>query len=245
LQHVECEPAAAYAEELLDRGLEYVAVDVDEGGPLPDWREFSGIIAMGGPMSTYEDAEFPWLAAEHELIADAVRSGLPFWGVCLGAQLLASALGAPVRRTERPEIGVLPVELSRDAGIDPVFRIAPREFLAFHWHSDTYELPPAAVHLASSRATFQQAFTINRAYGLQFHLEVSAELAREWAQLPAYARSLDNALGQDALSPLLAAVQANAAEMTELARKLLGRWLETIVFPLHSEARTAEAQRAK
>lgn len=245
LQHVECEPAAAYAEVLVDRGVEYVAVEVDEGEPLPNWREFGGIIAMGGPMSTYEDKEFPWLVPEKELIADAVRSGLPYWGVCLGAQLLASALGAPVRRADKAEIGVLPVELSRDAHLDPVFQVAPREFLAFHWHSDTYELPPAAVHLASSRATYQQAFTINRAYGLQFHLEVSAELPGEWAELPPYARSLEAALGRDALPCLLGAVDASATEMTGLASKLMSRWLETTVFPLQSEPLTADARRAR
>ena len=101
LQHIDCEPPAAYGRELAERGIRCHTVELDAGEPLPDWRGYAAIIAMGGPMGAYDDQSLPWLAAEKRTIAQAVRSGMPFWGVCLGAQLLAASLGArvfPARR---------------------------------------------------------------------------------------------------------------------------------------------------
>lgn len=228
LQHVECEPPAAYEDELRDRGLELERVEVDEGEPLPDWREFGCIVAMGGPMGAYEDVRLPWLTDEKLLIADAVRAGKPFWGVCLGAQLLAASLGATVTPGPAPEIGMLSVTRTEAARRDPVFRHLPDEFMSLQWHSDTYELPPGATRLARSDAYEQQAFVVERAYGLQFHLEVTPALAREWAAVPAYADSLSALLGEGALDRLLADVAARRAETESLARRIFGAWLEDI-----------------
>jgi GMP synthase-like glutamine amidotransferase len=166
LQHIACEPPGAYEEELLDWGAELVRVEVDEGESLPEWRQFDAIIAMGGPMGAYEDQRLPWLAAEKQLIAAAVRSGLPFWGVCLGAQLLAASLGARVAPGAAPEVGVLPVNRTLGGARDPVFSAAPDEFMALQWHGDTFALPEGAVRLAGSEAYEQQAFSWRRAYAL-------------------------------------------------------------------------------
>ncbi len=121
LQHIACEPPAAYEDELRATGLELVRVELDEGDELPDWRGFGAVVVMGGPMGAYEEREHPWLVAEKRLLREAVEAGVPVWGVCLGAQLLASALGARVYRGDTPEVGVLPVELTPDATGDPVF----------------------------------------------------------------------------------------------------------------------------
>ena len=107
LQHISCEPPAAYEDELRAWGVELHRVEIDEGEPLPDWREFAGIVAMGGPMGAYEDERLPWLTAEKRLIAEAVADGRPYWGVCLGAQLLAASLGARVYPGPVAEVGVL------------------------------------------------------------------------------------------------------------------------------------------
>jgi GMP synthase-like glutamine amidotransferase len=229
LQHIACEPAAAYGDELLARGIPIETARPDRGEPLPDWRAFCAIVAMGGPMAAYEEAVYPWLSAELALIGDAVRGGVPYWGVCLGAQLLAAALGAPVRPGEAPEIGVLPVALSEAAPSDPVFAQSPREFAALQWHGDTYELPRGATHLASSALCEQQAFVFRRAYGLQFHLEASAALVADWGAVPAYRESLQQARGAGALSELLAEATAAERRMNELAREIFGRWLEDVV----------------
>src|ERR1700761_9575366 len=120
LQHIACEPPAAYEDEMRAWGVRIERVMVDQGDALPDWRGYAGIVAMGGPMGAYEDDSFPWLVAERSLIADAVRAGTPYWGVCLGAQLLAASLGAEVYPGPEPEVGVLPVFATPEAETDPV-----------------------------------------------------------------------------------------------------------------------------
>ena len=229
LQHIACEPPAAYEDELRAWGLELQRVEVDAGESLPDWRAFSGIVAMGGPMGAYEDERLPWLTDEKRLIAEAVRAGTPYWGVCLGAQLLASALGARVYAGDEAEVGVLPVRPTAAAAADPVFAPAPPEFRALTWHTDTWELPDGAVRLAGSDAYEQQAFVFRRAYGVQFHLEVDVRLATEWGAVPEYADSLRRLLGDDGLERLTAAVGHHELESVALARGLFARWLEHVV----------------
>jgi GMP synthase (glutamine-hydrolysing) len=229
LQHIGCEPPAAYEDELRAWEIELVRVQLDAGEPLPDWRRHSGIVAMGGPMGAGDDARLPWLAPEKRLIGEAVRAGLPYWGVCLGVQLLAASLGAAVFAGESAEVGMLPVNLTPSAATDPVFSVLPAQFAALQWHGDTYELPEGAVQLARSEAYEQQAFRVQRAYGLQFHLEVDAALAREWGEVPAYAQSLRELLGDEGLPTLLEQIRRHEDETTALARRLFAAWLEHVV----------------
>lgn len=230
LQHISCEPPGAYEDELLAWGGELVRVEVDEGQPIPGLDGFDGLIAMGGPMGAYEDERLPWLIEEKQLIARAVGEGLPVWGVCLGAQLLAASVGARVMPGPAPEVGVLSVHRTSAAKSDPVFSALPETFVALQWHGDTFELPAEGVQLARSDAYENQAFKVGRAaYGLQFHIEVGTSLANEWGDVPAYAQSLDAIMGEGSLPRLLDEVRVHEAEMTALARKLFARWLEQIV----------------
>jgi GMP synthase (glutamine-hydrolysing) len=228
LQHIDCEPPAAYGDELLARGIPADTVNLHAGEPLPDWRGYAGIIAMGGPMGTYDEDVHPWLAAEKRQIEQAVREGMPFWGVCLGAQLLAASLGARVYPGPQPEVGVLAVRLTPEASGDPVFGGAPAVFEALQWHGDTYELPQRAVRLAGSELYEQQAFVFQRAYALQFHIEVSASLLSEWTAVPEYAASLAAVPGPDPAAELLAQVRRAQDESVALARSLFSRWLERV-----------------
>lgn len=229
LQHIGCEPPAAYEDEILERGLALHRVELDRGGQVPDWRVCRAIVVMGGPMGAYDDALYPWLGPEKRLIAEAVRAGKPFWGVCLGAQLLAASLGASVAPGPAPEVGVLPVELTAAAAEDPVFAGAPPSFQAFHWHGDSYELPPGAVQLARSELYEQQAFVFARAYALQFHLEVTPALVAEWGAVPAYAQSLERLPGGRSLPVLLAQLADVEQSAVALARELFARWLVHVV----------------
>jgi GMP synthase (glutamine-hydrolysing) len=229
LQHISCEPPAAFEDELRSRGLDLARVELDEGDRLPDWREFAGTIVMGGPMGAYEEEAHPWLVEEKRAIGAAARAGHPVWGVCLGAQLLADALGAAVYPGPEAEVGVLPVELLPAAAHDPVFRHAPPSFPTLQWHGDTFDLPAGATPLASSPAYPNQAFVFERAYGLQFHLEVSPELAAQWGDVPAYAASLEAIKGPGALDRLIGEVSEHAEATVPLARALFGRWLEQVV----------------
>jgi GMP synthase (glutamine-hydrolysing) len=229
LQHIACEPPGVYEDVLHERGVTIHRVELDEGEPLPDWRAFDAIVAMGGPMGALDDDEHPWLVDEKRLIAEAVRSGLPFWGVCLGVQLLAASLGARVYPGSAPEVGLLPVTLTDEALADPVFAGMPRDLLSLQWHGDTFDLPDGAARLAGSTAYPNQAFRFGTAaYGVQFHLEVSPSLAREWADVPAYAESLESVLGPGALDRLLAELEASADGVLSDGRRLFERWLGTV-----------------
>jgi GMP synthase-like glutamine amidotransferase len=241
LQHIACEPPGVYEDVLRERGASIHRVEIDAGEALPSWREFDAIVAMGGPMSATDDAELPWLTAEKRLIAEAVRAGTPFWGVCLGVQLLASSLGARVYPGDAPEVGILPVSLTPEGREDPVFGYLPDGLLTLQWHGDTFDLPEGAVRLAGSDAYPNQAFRAGRAYGVQFHLEVSPEMAREWAEVPAYAASLERVLGAGALGELIEQLDTAAAEMLEHGRVLFERWLDGAAAPDASPTSRASA----
>jgi GMP synthase (glutamine-hydrolysing) len=226
LQHIDCEPPGAYEDVLHEEGWELIRVELDEGDALPDPDGFDAIVAMGGPMSVNDEDALPWLRDEKELIAAAVRAGTPFFGACLGVQLLASALGSKVYPGPEPEIGLLPVRLTEAARSDPVFAGLPEELLTFQWHGDTFDLPAGATLLAGSPAYANQAFRFGeRAYGVQFHLEVSPEMAREWSLVPEYAASLESVLGAGAAGRLLDELAARADELRGHARALFRRWL--------------------
>jgi GMP synthase (glutamine-hydrolysing) len=227
LQHIACEPPGVFEDVLLERGADLHRVELDEGDPLPDWRDFDAIVAMGGPMSANDEGELPWLRDEKRLIGEAVRAGVPYWGVCLGVQLLASALGARVYPGDVPEVGLLPVELTGDGRADPVFGDLNATLVTLQWHGDTFDLPEGAVRLASSPAYANQAFRVENAYGVQFHLEVSAEMAREWAEVPEYIASLERTLGPERAPVFLAEIEASADDMRAAGRTLFERWLSS------------------
>ncbi len=226
LQHIACEHPGVFSEVMEERGVEAVPVELDANEALPDWREFDAVLAMGGPMGAGDEGEHPWLAAEKRLVREAVEAGRPFLGVCLGVQLLADALGARVYPLERAEVGLLPVELTAEGREHPLFGGLDDPFVSLQWHGDTFELPPGAVRLASSPLVANQAFQAGeRAYGVQFHLEVTREMAREWAEVPAYRQSLAETLGEERGAAFLAEIESRASELHPAARRLFENWL--------------------
>jgi GMP synthase-like glutamine amidotransferase len=175
VQHVEPERPYAIGEALSDAGAELVLRRTYVPEPLPRHiGDFDGLVVMGGPMSAASGEGFATHGQEIRLLAEAIDIGLPTLGVCLGAQLLAAAAGGRVVPGRvGPEIGWAPVRFSAAAARDPLFAATPAELTVLHWHGDTYELPPGAVHLASSASYAQQAFRVGAAaWGLQFHVEV-------------------------------------------------------------------------
>ena len=230
LQHIACEPPGAFEDVLAAAGADIHRVELDEGDALPPWQDFVAIVAMGGPMSVHDDAELPWLTAEKQAIADAVRAGVPYWGSCLGVQLLAAALGARVYSGTQPEVGELPVTLTDEGRSDPVFAGLPAEFLTLQWHGDTFDVPEGGVLLASSPAFPNQAFRVGRtAYGVQFHVEVTEQMAREWAGVPAYAEYADRVLGAGGIDRLMADFDAARERMLDVGRRMFERWVEIAV----------------
>lgn len=176
IQHIEPEESFAIGEAMYANGIELDERRVYAGDPVPSAISgFDGLVVMGGPMSAASDADFPTRQAEIALIADALEVGVPTIGVCLGAQLLAAAAGGVVYGgSEGPEIGWAPVRLLEAASEDPLLGGLPSPLTVLHWHSDTFELPAGAEHLASSERYANQAFRLGTsAWGLQFHLEVT------------------------------------------------------------------------
>lgn len=242
IQHIACEPPGAYEDEMLSRRIAFDRVQIDEGQRLPDWRGYDGIIAMGGPMSANDEALLPWLAGEKRAIGEAVHAGMPYWGVCLGAQLLAASLGARVHRGASPELGIYEdLALTKDASEDPVFASLPSPLRTFQWHGETFELPDGARLLAGSAAYRNQAFVWRRAYGLQFHFEVSPALARSWLEIDAYAEELRAAQGLTAVEALRRDLNA-LGEVMPLARTLFGRWIDRVVAPATIQSATVSCQ---
>jgi GMP synthase (glutamine-hydrolysing) len=229
LQHIACEPPGVYEDVLVELGAAIHRVELDEGDPLPDWREFDAIVAMGGPMSANDDDELPWLRAEKALIAEAVHAGVPFFGACLGSQLLAASLGGEVGPGPAPEVGILPVFLTEAAVTDPVFAGLPRVLPTLQWHGDTFALPEGSVLLASSPAYPNQAFRWGpSAYAVQFHLEVSREMAEEWARVPTYADALAQVLGPGSATALVDELGVRAEEMRAHGRRLFRQWSDLV-----------------
>lgn len=165
---------------------------MDCGEPVPDVSEIGGLVVMGGPMGVSDVADHPHLAAEQALIRAAVERDLPVLGVCLGAQLLAAALGAQVFRGASLEIGIGEVTLTPEGLEDRVLGGGPAALPVIHWHQDTFSLPARGIHLARSALYPNQAFRAgSRAYAFQFHVEVDREMAAEWAAALPPAISLD------------------------------------------------------
>jgi GMP synthase-like glutamine amidotransferase len=145
------------------------------GEVAPTPGEWDLLVVMGGPMNIYEEAEFPWLRAEKACLDAILAEDRPVLGVCLGAQLLADRLGGFVGRNAWSEIGWQTLELTRAGAADPVFSALPERLEAFHWHGDTFAIPPGATHAAFTEACAAQAFRKGRCVGLQCHLELDPD----------------------------------------------------------------------
>lgn len=226
LRHIECEGPGAYTAVL----KEYAPVTTVRlwREPIPSHLEFSAIVVMGGPMAAYDGPLFAWIDDEIAYLRRAIAADIPVWGVCLGSQLLAAALGARVYADTIPEVGVKQVALTEEAEADPVWGGFPREFPVLQWHGDTFELPEGAARLASSQQCPNQLFRHGRNYGIQFHIEADGAMAREWLAVDEYAASLEKALGVGAATKLLTDVDDAEATNLALADQAARRWLENV-----------------
>ncbi|GGY73430.1 amidotransferase [Cellvibrio zantedeschiae] len=178
LQHVPFEDIGSLIQDVKASGHSLTTTHWYKGDSAPELESFDLLVVMGGPMGVYDDDIYPWLAPEKEFIAKAIAAGKKVMGICLGAQLIACVLGAQVTRNVYREIGWFPLEICADASSHPVAKILAECKYVFHWHGDTFAIPPQAQLLASSKACANQAYVIdNQVYGFQFHLETTEQSA--------------------------------------------------------------------
>lgn len=177
-QHVPFEGLGSIEPWLQAEGYEISSTKFFQSRELPDLDSIDMLIVMGGPMSVNDEEIYSWIVSEKDVIREAVESGKPTLGICLGAQFIASAMGAAVYQNSEKEIGWLPIQ-GISSTDDSVFRFPPLTTV-FHWHGETYDLPPGATLLAQSPGCENQAFQIGKStIGLQFHLETTPELTRD------------------------------------------------------------------
>ena len=212
LRHERFEHLGYFEEVLRNQNISFVYKDL---GDSLDLGVHDGLIVMGGPQSA-NDRE---MSVELHFIQQALDTKTPVLGICLGAQLIAKALGAHVYRNPEKEIGWAPVYLTDAGGGDPVFGRLSSPSMFFHWHSETFMLPAGAVSLAYSDKCRQQAFRFHETiYGIQFHPEITPEMIVDWSAQPVNCGDADT---------LDAPLDPHAADTASLARQILEGWLDT------------------
>ena len=182
-------------------------------GRFPDLQAdvaaYDGLVLLGGPMNIGDEKRHPHLRTEKKLIETALKKNIPVLGICLGAQLIADTLGAPVVKNSAPEIGWYPLSLTEHAVHDPLFRHISSGDHVFHWHGCKFDVPQTATRLAASALTENQAFRYGQnVYGLQFHLEVDQNLMERWLAIPHNCAELIAAHGQSGDTTLRTAANA-------------------------------------
>ncbi|HCU25394.1 MAG TPA: hypothetical protein DF383_10265, partial [Deltaproteobacteria bacterium] len=188
---------------------------------------YDGLVLLGGPMSVNDERRFPHLRHELRLIETALTRGIPTLGICLGAQLIARALGAEVKRNPVREIGWHPVHLTEAGKQDSILRHFETREELFQWHGDTYALPSGAAHLAASPNCEQQAFRYgDKVYGFQFHLEVDEPMIHRWLLVPRHQGELEEV--QHHMSPerIRQETPARIPRLKDLSTKTFGEFIK-------------------
>jgi GMP synthase (glutamine-hydrolysing) len=181
-QHDPFEDLGTFTEVLEKQGARCRVIQLYHGEmPAEEWERIRALIILGGPMGVYDEEQFPFLRWEKRIIRAAVDEAMPLLGVCLGAQLIAATLGAPVYHGPVKEIGWSPISITPHGQVDSLLGYLPENATVFQWHGDGFDLPSGAIRLASSVNYENQAFRLGKnIYALQFHLEVTPRMIERW-----------------------------------------------------------------
>ena len=217
LQHINIEHPGIFLKFMKGDHIKIDTIELDKNEKMPNLEKYDAMIVMGGPMDTWQENTYPWLKMEKENIYNFVSvKKKPYLGLCLGAQLLSEAIGGKVRKMKTPEIGVLNVSITNDKTI---FNRLEKNLKALQWHSyEVCDLPSAASILATSPACNVQAFSLEKAFGLQFHVEQTSKTVPQWACVPEYKSALEKTLGLNALEQFKKDVQENLKDFNNSAR---------------------------
>jgi GMP synthase (glutamine-hydrolysing) len=192
----------------------------------PEVSRYNGLVVLGGPMNVDQAAQYPHLTTEIACIREALERGIPVLGICLGAQLLAAALGATVKPNHVREIGWYRLHPTAAAGGDPLCRHLDGSQHVFQWHAYTFDLPAGAVHLASTPTCPHQAFRFGeRAYGLQFHLEADEHLIQKWLHVPEYRDEARASGPEHHLEHILRDTHSHGPQALTLSERVFGEFI--------------------
>ena len=226
-RHVTCE-GPGYLANVLDRfRIPYHIVCIDQDEELPEsLDDTSGLVFMGGYMSVNDD--LPWIHQELKLIRKAVNEGLPVLGHCLGGQLISKALGGSVEQNPAKEIGWHEVEKVNSPVAQEWLGSLPQQFEVFHWHGETFSIPPGATRILQSHLCTNQAFVINNTLALQCHVEMLPDMIVEWAQL--YEHELNtNLSGVQSAEEMTNKLEQRTAGLQIIADALYSHWLRPLL----------------
>ena len=221
-QHIDVEHPGIFRRFLYEDGVFYDVVEWNAGDAVPGHSDYDALWIMGGPMDVWEEDKYPWLIAEKQAIRGWVETEKPILGICLGHQLLADALGGAVAPMADPEVGVLTVDLTEAGIADPLFANVDGHSTCLQWHgSEVDTLPQGALLLAVSAGCACQAFRYGeKAYGLQYHMEITEDTVGDWANIPAYADSLKTTIGPEGASLIVGAVEDALPQLNRTARRI-------------------------
>ena len=228
-RHAASEGPGYFATYLTRHDVPWRVLKVDEGEEIPAMpREFSGFVFMGGPMSVNDD--LPWIAPVLRLIRDARDAGVPTLGHCLGGQLMAKALGGAVTRNPVKEIGWGRVDVLQNGAAAEWFGARLTSFDSFHWHGETFSIPPGATRIASSPYCENQAFVLGPHLGMQCHVEMTPELIRSWCQ--DWEREVESLARRTASvqtpAQMMEAVEEKTWTLNAIADRLYDRWITSL-----------------
>lgn len=225
-RHVLHEGPGYFGDFLERRAVPYRLVRIDAGDPVPESLDgISGLVFMGGPMSVNDP--LPWIAQETRLIERAIASDVPVLGHCLGGQLMARALGAPVTRNPVKEIGWLPVRVLDNPPARAWFEGLPREFVVYHWHGETFAIPSGATRLLESDDCPNQAFALGKHLALQCHVEMTPALITSWADETD--GELKPSRTVQSAAEMLRDVETRTQALHRVADTLYERWIQGLV----------------
>lgn len=226
-QHDPFEDLGFFGEVLEKQGANYRVVRLFHGEmPAEEWEHVRALIILGGPMNVDEEDGFPFLRWEKRIIRAAIDEAVPILGICLGAQLIATALGTPVFHGPVKEIGWSPISITPHGQVDSLLGYLPETATVFQWHGDGFDLPAGAIRLASSAHYGTQAFRLGKTiYGLQFHLEVTPPMIERWIE----ERSKDLALAPYVLpEKILADTQSYAPTLKYYGERFLSEFVRRV-----------------
>lgn len=233
-QHHPAEHLGRFLPLFRDRGIDPVPVQLDQGETIPDLAGFDGLWVLGGPQQVWQEEQYPWLVLEKAAIREAVIDrNVAYFGLCLGHQLLAEAMGGQVGQSPMPEVGILPVELTDTGQAHPLFLGLQPVMSCVQGHgAEVLRMPDGGIALACSAACDVQAMQVgDRAFSLQFHMELTPEMIDACLELPEYKSDFDAMLGPDGIAAFIAQNRARAPEFEAGAVRIFDNWMRLAFGP--------------